>query len=161
MKKKLKFIFPIFFIIFLFSCAGYEPIYKSASLKFKIEEHEIQGDNKLGNNFYSKINRTLQYNENNPESRSINILIDISKDKKATAKNNAGKILEYKITITSKIIVYDYLNGNEILNKNFNSSLSYKVQEQFSETIKIENKSIDDLLSRMHENFLVELSQSF
>ena len=54
MKKKLKFIFPIFFIIFLFSCAGYEPIYKSASLKFKIEEHEIQGDNKPSKNTYPK-----------------------------------------------------------------------------------------------------------
>tara|TARA_B100000029_G_scaffold471329_1_gene510890 strand:+ start:379 stop:864 length:486 start_codon:yes stop_codon:yes gene_type:complete len=161
MKKKLKFISSIFFVIFLFSCAGYEPVYKSSSLKFKIEEYEIQGNNELSNNLYTKINRTLKYNENNPASKSISLLINVTKNKKATAKNSAGKILEYKITINSKIIVSNYLTDTEILSKDFNSSLSYKVQEQFSETIKIENKLTDDLLNRIHENFLIELSQNY
>ena len=71
-----------------------------------------------------------------------------------------SEILEYKINLNTKIVANDYLTNDELLNHNFASSLSYKVQEQFSETIKSENKSIDDLINKTYQDLLIKLTES-
>ena len=83
----------------------------------------------------------------------------LQKKKDATSKDSAGKTLEYKITLTSMIIVKDYLTSNEILNQNFSYSSSYKVQDQHTDTKRLENKSIDDLINKIYENLLLEMAQ--
>ena len=54
----------------------------------------------------------------------------------------------------------DYLTNDELLNHNFASSSSYKVQEQFSETLKSENKSTDDLINKTYQDLLIKLTES-
>ena len=66
-------------------------------------------------------------------------VIDTTKNKTATAKNSAGNVLEYRIILSSNIIINNYLTGDEILNQNFSYSSAYRVQDNHSETIKIEN----------------------
>ena len=83
----------------------------------------------------------------------------MSRNKIATVKDSAGKVLEYKININAIVIAKNYLTNKEILNKKFNSSLSYKVRDQHSETIKIENQKIEDLLNEIYRQLLIELSQ--
>ena len=63
------------------------------------------------------------------------------------------------MNLNTKIIVKDYLTNENILDHNFLSSTSYKVQEQFSETIKLENKTIEDLLNQTYQELLVKLSE--
>ena len=73
----------------------------------------------MGNQIYSKLYSLSNLNKNNPEAQSIYISIEVLKDKTATVKNNAGKILEYKISLNSNIIVKNYLTEDQILSQNF------------------------------------------
>ena len=98
-------------------------------------------------------------NKNNPEAESVSVFIEISKDKVATVKNSKGKIIEYKIILNSNIIVKNYLTNDKILDKNFTSSLSYKVQDQYSETVKIENTTTDNLINKIYQDLLIQLSE--
>ena len=43
---------------------------------------------------------------------------------------------------------------------NFNSFSSYKVQDQYSETIKLENKATDNLVDETYQDLLIKLSES-
>ena len=73
-------------------------------------------------------------------------------------KNNAGKILEYEINLNTKIIISNFLTNQEILNKDFNYSIGYKVQDEHSETIKLENKNIENLIDKTYQDALIKIS---
>ena len=159
MKKISCFLISLTLLINISACTGYKPIFSSSNLEFKIAEHSVMGDKILGNKIYSKLYNLSNLNKNNSEAESISISIEMSKDKIATAKNSAGKILEYKINLNSNIVIKNYLTSDEILAQNFASSLSYKVQDQYSETIKLENTTIENLINQIYQNLLMELSE--
>tara|TARA_Y100000590_G_C15602536_1_gene970665 strand:- start:701 stop:1186 length:486 start_codon:yes stop_codon:yes gene_type:complete len=152
----------IYFILFIFvtSCAGYEPIFSSSNLKFQIANYKIKGDRKLGNQIYSKLFNLSNLNKNNPEAKSLYISMEITKEKHATVKNSAGKILEYKISLNSNITIKDFLTRNEILTQNLNPSLSYKVQDQYSETVVLEKKTEENLINKIYENLIIKMSEN-
>ena len=160
MKKIYYSIILIITLIFINSCAGYKPIFSSSDLQFQIAEHSIEGNEKLGNLIYSKLYNISEANKESEQKRNLNITIDVSKKKNSTAKDSTGKVLEYKISLSTKVLVKDYLTNSDLLNYDFNSSLSYKVQDQYSETIKLEKKSIDDLINKTLQDLLIKLSES-
>ena len=80
MKKKKQFILPIILLILINACAGYEPIFSSTNLKFKISDYSIQGDKRLGNKIYSKLHSISKSNEKNSEIQSLNFLINAAKE---------------------------------------------------------------------------------
>ena len=160
MKKIYYSIILIITLIFINSCAGYKPIFSSSDLQFQIAEHSIEGNEKLGNLIYSKLYNISKTSKKGKEIRNINININVSKEKNSTAKDSTGKVLEYKISLNPKVLVKDYLTNDDLLNYDFDSSLSYKVQDQFSETTKLENKSIEDLINKTYEDLLIKLSES-
>ena len=92
--------------------------------------------------------------------KSIFINIKVLKDKNATVKDATGKILEYKINLNTKVIVKNYLTNDTLLDKNFISSSSYKVQDQYSETIKLENRVIENLINKTYQEILIKLSEN-
>ena len=160
MKKITYFIILFILLIYIGACAGYKPIYSSSNLQFEIATYAIEGNKKLGNQIYSKLYNLSKSNKNNPAAQSINISIKVLKDKNATAKNSAGKILEYKITLNTQIIIKDFLTNDKILNKNFTSFSSYKVQDQHYETVKLENKTIESLLNKTYQDLLIDISKN-
>ena len=131
MKKITYLIFSFVLLILINGCAGYEPIFGSKKLQFRIADHSIEGSKILGN-----------------------------KDKNATSKDSSGKILEYKITLNIKVKVTDFVTNDKILNHTFISSLTYDVQNQYSDTVKLENTSIENLIDKTHQELLVKLSQN-
>ena len=159
MKKITSLIILLFLFININSCSGYKPIFSSSNFQFKIADSLIEGDKKLGNQIYSKLYNLSKSNKNNANAQSIAVSIDITKDKKATVKDGAGKVLEYRIILTSNIIIKDYLTDDKLLNKTFSYSSAYKTQDQHTETIKLENKSIEDLVNKIYQNLLIEMSQ--
>ena len=161
MKKITFIIISLFLLFYLNSCAGYKPIFNSERFNFKIDKHEIIGDKKIGNEIYSKLYNISRLNKNSSEARRIEILINVSKNKVATAKNNAGKILEYKINLNTNINVKNFLTDNKILNQDFNYSSSYTVQDQHSETVKLENKTVENLVNKTYQNIIIKISESF
>ena len=159
MKKITYLIISIIFLNFINACAGYKPIYKT-NLQFEIADYSIKANKKLGSKIYSKLYNLSKSNKNNTEIQSITIIIAATKNKNATVKDSAGKVLEYRIILTSNIIIKDYLTDDAILNQTFSYSSSYKVQDQYSETIKLENKSIEDLINKTYQNLLIKMSES-
>ena len=157
MKKITYLIISIIFLIFINACAGYKPIYIT-NLQFKIVDYSIKSNNKLGRQIYYKLYNLSKSSKNNAELQSVIITIDTTKEKDATAKDSTGKILEYRIILNSNIIIKDYLTNDEILNHNFSYTSRYKAQDLYSETIKLENKSIKDLINNTYQDLLIKMS---
>ena len=161
MKKKAYPIFLFILLVLFNGCSGYKPIFSSTNLDFTIGNYSIQGNKLLGNKIYSLLYALSKSNKNNQNKRSIDLLIDSSKHKVALSKNSAGKILSYKITLNTKIEVNDYLTNKKILHKTFTSSLTYKIQNQYSETIELEKKTINNLVEKTYQDLLISLTQNF
>ena len=159
MKKITYPIVSIIILIFINACAGYKPIY-TTDLQFRIDDYSIKSNKKLGRQIYSKLYSLSKSSRNNADAQSVNITVDTTKDKKATVKDSTGKILEYRIILNSDIMIKDYLTNKEILNHNFSYSSTYKVQDQYSETKKLENKSIESLINAIYQNLTVKMSEN-
>jgi len=158
MKKITYLVLTIALIIFTNGCSGYKPIFSSTNLQFKIANYSIKGDKVIGRKIYSKLHGVSKSTKDDQNITNINLLIDVSKDKNVTSKDSAGKITGYKITLNTKIIATDFETNKKILNQNFNSSLTYKVQNQYSTTMKLENKSIENLINKTYQELLIKLS---
>jgi len=158
MKKITYLIISIIFLNFINACVGYKPIY-TKNLKFEIADYSIKSNAKLGKQIYYKLYDLSKYNKNKPDAKSITVTIDTIKSKNATVKDSSGKVLEYRIILTSNIIIKDYLTDDKLLNKTFSYSSAYRTQDQHAETIKLENKSIEDLVNKIYQNLLIEMSQ--
>ena len=158
--KKIPYLFISFIIlIHIGACAGYEPIFGSSNLEFKIADYSISGDKKLGNQIYFKLYNLSRSTKKTSEVKNIYLLINASKNKNATAKDGAGKILGYRINLSITITMQDVMTGNEILNENFSFSSVYKAQDQFSETIKLENQTTQNLINKIYQDLLIKLSE--
>mgnify|MGYP001472771104 FL=1 len=160
MKKITYLIFAFIVLIFISECAGYKPIFGSTNIQFDIADYSIKGDKIIGKKIYSRLHRLSKSEKNDQNITSVKFLIDTLKNKEATAKDNVGKILEYKITIKTKIITTDFITDEKILNQTFISSLTYKVQDQHSDTIKLENKSVENLINKIFQEILIKLSHN-
>ena len=160
MKKIASLSIAFILLVYLSACAGYKPIFSSSNLQFKINDYFIQGNKKLGNQIYSKLYILSKSNDGDLNAQNINITINLIKNKNATAKNTAGKIIEYRVSLNTNIIVKNFLTNAIILNQNFISSSSYTVQDQHSETIKLENKNIENLLNKTYQDLLIIMSKN-
>ena len=159
MKKISYLLISLILLINISACTGYEPIFSSTNLKFKIADYSISGDKKLGNQIYSKLYNLSKSTESTPGVKNIYILINVLKDKSATTKDSAGKILAYKINLSTTIMIKDSITENEILNDTFFFSSTYKTQDQFSETIKLENQTTQNLINKIYQDLLIKLSE--
>ena len=159
MKKITYLIISVIFLNFINACAGYKPVY-TTNLQFEIADYSIKTNKKLGKEIYTKLYNLSKSNKDNTGAQSIVISIDMTKNKNSTVKDSSGKVLEYKIVLNSNIIIKDYLTNDEILNQTFNYSSAYKVQGQYSETVKLENMSIDNLINKTYQNLLIKMSDN-
>ena len=160
MKKIAYSIFSFFLLIFINGCTGYEPIFGSTNLQFDIADHSIEGNKALGDKIYSKLYSLSKFKKDDQNLRSVNLIMKISKNKNATSKDSTGKILEYKITLNTDVKVTDFITGDKILNQIFVSSITYKVQNKYSDTVILENRSIEDLVDKTYQELVVRLAQN-
>ena len=93
--KKIILIFLSFLITFILTgCAGYKPIFAPGNLKFEINDHKIEGNTKLGNQFFFKIKNLSKINAEDQDKKSLNFIINISKDNQDTGKGVAIMMLK-------------------------------------------------------------------
>jgi len=92
--------------------------------------------------------------------RSVDLVIKVSKDKNVTTKDSAGKILQYKITLNTDVKVTDFITKDKILNQIFISSSIYKVQNKYSDTVNLENQTIENLLNKTYQELVIKLAQN-
>ena len=150
----------LFLLFLLNGCAGYEPIFSSKNLQFKISNYTLQGDKILGNKIYSKLYNLSKFNKSEENQNIFNLFINASKDKMGTSKDSAGKILEYKITLNVDIHFTDITLNEKIINETYEYSSSYKIQSQYSDTLNAENTTIENLLEKIHQELLIKLSEN-
>ena len=160
MKKNTFTILLIVLLIFINGCSGYKPIFNSTNLEFDIANYSLEDNKTLGEKIYSKLKRASKLNGNNENVRKIDILIKASQNKKATAKDASGKILQYKISLNIDVKIKDYLTEDEILNETYSSSFTYKIQNQYSDTLKLEERSINQLVDKTYQQILIKLSEN-
>ena len=160
MKKVIYPIFSFILLLFINGCAGYEPIFGSTNLQFKIADYSIEGNKIFGNKIYSKLYSLSKSKKDDQNLRRVDLVIKVSKDKNVTTKDGAGKILQYKITLNTDIKVTDFITKDKILNQIFVSSLTYKVQDKYSDTVDLENRSIEGLLNKTYQELVTRLAQS-
>ena len=160
MKKVIYPIFSFILLLFINGCAGYEPIFGSTNLQFEIADYSIEGNKILGNKIYSKLYSLSKSKKDDQNLRRVDLVIKVSKDKNVTTKDSAGKILQYKITLNTDIKVTDFITKDKILNQIFISSLTYKVQDKYSDTVDLENRSIEDLLNKTYQELVTRLTQN-
>ena len=160
MKKVIYPIFSFILLLFINGCAGYEPIYGSTNLQFEIADYSIEGNKILGNKIYSKLYSLSKSIKDDQNLRRVDLVIKVTKDKNVTTKDSAGKILQYKITLNTDIKVTDFITKDKILNQIFVSSLTYKVQDKYSDTVDLENRSIEDLLNKTYQELVTRLAQN-
>ena len=160
MKKIAYPIFSFILLLFINGCAGYEPIFGSTNLQFEIADYSIEGNKILGNKIYSKLYSLSKSKKDDQNLRRVDLVIKVSKDKNVTTKDSAGKILQYKITLNTDIKVTDFITKDKILNQIFVSSLTYKVQDKYSDTVDLENRSIEDLSNKTYQELVTRLAQN-
>ena len=158
MKKITYLTISFILLIGINACAGYKPIFSTSNLQFEISDYSIKGDKSLGKKIYTKLYNLSKSNKNNTAVKNINISIEVSKDKTVKVKNSAGKILEYKISLNTNIEIKDYFTNDQILSDNFNYSSSYKTQDQFSDSLRLENKTIENILDKTYQDLLIKMS---
>ena len=159
MRKVTYLISVLFFLSLMNSCTGYKPIYGSTNLKFKIAEYIIEGNEEIGNNLYNKLNNLSKSQKDLSNSSQIFLSINATKNKKKMASDTAGKTIEYKISINATVYIKNYITNNNILNQTFDSSALYRVQKQYSDTIKVENKVTEELIQNLYQKILLNLSE--
>ena len=147
-------------LIIINGCTGYEPIFGSTNLQFEIENYSIEGNKILGNKIYSKLYSLSKSKKDDQNLRRVDLVIKVSKDKNVTTKDSAGKILQYKITLNTDVKVTDFITKDKILNQIFISSLTYKVQSKYSDTVNLENKNIENLINKTYQELVIKLAQN-
>ena len=160
MKKISYLLIWLVFLLNISSCTGYKPIFGTSNLEFRIADYSISGDKGLGNKIYSRLYDFSKSNKNATGAKNIYILINSSQKKNATAKNSAGKILGYRINLSTTIIAKDLMTGDEILNETFSYSSTYKAQEEFFETKKLEKQTVENLINSTYQNLIIKLSEN-
>ena len=160
MRKIIYSIFILLTFILINQCSGYKPIFSTTNIQFKIVDKEIEGDKSLGNRLYSKLHVLSKSKKNEDKIRNIVLILQVEKTKSPTSKNSSGKILEYKIYLNTMVEAKDYVTNKSILKQNFNSSLNYKVQNKYSDTLTLEVKTIDDLINKTYQDILFNLSKN-
>ena len=160
MKKVIYPIFSFILMLFINGCAGYEPIFGSTNLQFEIADYSIKDNKILGNKIYSKLYSLSKSKKDDQNLKRVDLVIKVSKDKNVITKDSAGKILQYKITLNTDIKVTDFITKDKILNQIFVSSLTYKVQDKYSDTVDLENRSIEDLLNKTYQELVTRLAQT-
>ena len=90
MKKKIYLSVYIVLCILVSGCVGYEPIYSSSNIQFKIGNHIIEGEKILGNKIYKNIYRITSSNKADENSKIIDIFIKVTKTKSSTLKDSSG-----------------------------------------------------------------------
>ena len=148
----------IFFIVlvlsFLQGC-GYQPLLSSKNQKFNIVNVNIYGDKKLA--------RTLGNYFTEIENADNNLILEITADKKKLVSNKTsiGASSEYTVTINFNIKVISEADNKVIFTQNFNNTSSFKTSKVHLDTLRRENKIVDNSIKNIAEQISKRLNVIF
>ena len=131
--------------LFLLNACTYKKINSQNQKKFNIQEINVNGDGRTAFLIKKKVNRYSNSDSNN----KIKITIELSKSSDIEEKNIQNKATKYKVSLSANVIVIELNSGRE-LNRTFNSSQTYNVEEKYSNTLnnmRYANNALIDVLT--------------
>ena len=154
MKILKKIFFVIWVLSFLESC-GYQPLLSSKNQKFSVVNINIYGDKKLARslgNYFTEI-----------ENADNNLFLEITADKNKLVSNKTsiGATSEYTVTINFDVKVISEIDNKLIFRQNFTSSNSFKTSKVHLDTLRRENKIVDNSIKNIAEQISKRLSVIF
>ncbi len=138
--------------LFLFSC-GFQKISNENINNYQINQFVLKGDKRIGNQLKNEIFVNSKKNSEN----LISIEMDVNKIKNIKERNSSNQVTKYEIKLTTDIKISN-LNDKTEKSKNFSKTLDYKVENTYSQTLKNENKILQDLNKRIARdivNFII------
>ena len=154
MKIFKKIFFVILVLSFLQSC-GYQPLLSSKNQKFSIVNINIYGDKKLA--------RTLGNYFTEIENADNNLILEITADKKKLVSNRTsiGASSEYTVTIIFNVKVTSETNNKVIFTQDFTNTNSFKTSKVHLDTLRRENKIVDNTIKDIAEQISKRLNVIF
>jgi len=154
MKILKKIFFVIWVLSFLESC-GYQPLLSSKNQKFSVVNINIYGDKKLARslgNYFTEI-----------ENADNNLFLEITADKNKLVSNKTsiGATSEYTVTINFDVKVISEIDNKLIFRQNFTSSNSFKTSKVHLDTLRRENKIVDNSIKNIAEQISKRLNVIF
>ena len=131
--------------LFLLNACTYKKINSQNQKKFNIQEINVNGDGRTAFLIKKKVNRYSNSESNN----NIKITIELSKSSDIEEKNIQNKATKYKVSLSANVIVSELNSGRE-LNRTYNSSQTYNVEEKYSNTLnnmRDANNALIDVLT--------------
>ena len=131
--------------LFLLNACTFKKINSQNQKKFNIQEINVNGDGRTAFLIKKKVNRYSNSESNN----NIKITIELSKSSDIEEKNIQNKATKYKVSLSANVIVSELNSGRE-LNRTFNSSQTYNVEEKYSNTLnnmRDANNALIDVLT--------------
>ena len=131
--------------LFLLNACTYKKINSQNQKKFNIQEINVNGDGRTAFLIKKKVNRYSNSDSNN----KIKITIELSKSSDIEEKNIQNKATKYKVSLSANVIVIELNSGRE-LNRTYNSSQTYNVEEKYSNTLnnmRDANNALIDVLT--------------
>ena len=131
--------------LFLLNACTYKKINSQNQKKFNIQEINVNGEGRTAFLIKKKVNRYSNSESNN----NIKITIELSKSSDIEEKNIQNKATKYKVSLSANVIVSELNSGRE-LNRTFNSSQTYNVEEKYSNTLnnmRDANNALIDVLT--------------
>ena len=156
MKVKIfkKIFFVILFLSFLQSC-GYQPLLSSKNQKFSVVNINIYGDKKLA--------RTLGNYFTEIENADNNLILEITASKKKLVSNRTsiGATSEYNLIVNFDVKVISEKNNEMIFKQNFTSNNSFRTSKVHLDTLRRENKIVDNSIKNIAEQISKRLNVIF
>ena len=154
MKILKKIFFVIWVLSFLESC-GYQPLLSTKNQKFSVVNINIYGDKKLARslgNYFTEI-----------ENADNNLFLEITADKNKLVSNKTsiGATSEYTVTINFDVKVISEIDNKLIFRQNFTSSNSFKTSKVHLDTLRRENKIVDNSIKNIAEQISKRLNVIF
>ena len=155
MYKSFKIIFFVAVALnFLQSC-GYKPLLSSKNQKFSVANVVINGDKKLA--------RTLGNYFTEIENVSNNLIFEIKADKQkaVSSRSNIGATSEFTINLNFELKVISENSNEVILEQNFSRTESFKTSRVHLDTLRRENKIVDNSIKDIAQQISKRLNVIF
>ena len=153
-----KFIFPFFFIFFIYSC-GYSPIYLNTSeVNFEISNFEISGNYEIN----SIVENRLKKYFNNNSTKKYNVEIYTNYQKVSVAKDTTGNTTNFKIIVDLDLnyTQIETVKESEKRNIFFSEELIIKRNQNNYEQGNYEQIIIKDMTQMLTERLILHLTRS-
>ena len=96
----------------------------------------------------------------NDDAKEVNIVIISKRNTIVVLKDRSGKETKNKISLDVEVKVIDILSNKTLAVFNNTLSETYMVQDRISETNKLENDIISNLVDRITQLLMMKISQS-